>query len=246
MAVKTAYVSKLGKDYKVSTNFALKEMQCKDGSDEVLYSTELLEMLEKLRSYGGFTITINSGYRTASYNKAIGGATASQHLKGTAADVIVKKDDIPVNAEKICCLAQTLGFKGIGYISKTAVHLDMRKSGSYRGDERSNYSSNVGNDFYSYFNIDSVAIKALAVKRMDITKEEDEMTQEQFDQMMENYLARLKAANPSDWSEEERTWAEKNHLILGDTDGNKQYKAYCTREQMVTFLYRLYKKIKGE
>lgn len=246
MSIKTAYISKRGKDYKISSHFSLGEMQCHDGSDKVLYSAELLKMLEKLRAYGGFTITVNSGYRTVSYNEAIGGATASQHLQGTAADVVVKKDDIPVNAKKICCLAQTLGFKGIGYISQTAVHLDMRESGSYRGDERSNYSSNVGNDFYRYFNIDSAAIKALAVKSIDITKEEDEMTQEQFDQMMENYLARLKAANPSNWSEEERTWAEENHLILGDTDGNKQYKAYCTREQMVTFLYRLYKKIKGE
>jgi hypothetical protein len=72
------------------------------------------------------------------------------------------------------------------------------------------------------------------------------MTQEQFDQMMENYMSRLKAANPSDWSEEERKWAEENHIIIGDGNGNMQYKAYCTREQMVTFLYRLFKKIKGE
>jgi hypothetical protein len=246
MSIRKAYISKLGTDYKISDHFNLGEMQCKDGSDLVLYSTELMEMLEKLRSYGGFTITINSGYRTAAYNKSIGGATESQHMKGTAADVVVNKNGIAVDAEKICCLAQTLGFYGIGYISETAVHLDMRESGSYRGDERSNYSNNVGNDFYSYFNINKSVIESLKVMATNEMKEEDEMTQEQFDQMMENYMSRLKAANPSDWSEEERKWAEENHIIIGDGNGNMQYKAYCTREQMVTFLYRLFKKIKGE
>lgn len=56
MSVKTAYISKLGKDYQISTHFKLSEMRCKDGSDKVLYSTELLNKLEELRSYGGFTM----------------------------------------------------------------------------------------------------------------------------------------------------------------------------------------------
>ncbi|HMM05262.1 MAG TPA: D-Ala-D-Ala carboxypeptidase family metallohydrolase [Clostridiales bacterium] len=244
MSIKTAYISKLGKDYQISRNFALKEMQCKDGSDMVLYSSELLEKLEKLRAYGGFTVTINSGYRTVAYNKKIGGASNSQHLKGAAADIVVKKDGKIVNAKLICCLCQTLGFKGIGYISANAVHVDMRESGTYRGDERSDYRSNVGNDFYSYFKIALSVIEKLKIRTT--AKEEDEMTQEQFDQMMENYLARLKVKTPSDWSKEERAWAEKNRLIIGDAEGNKQYKAYCTREQMVMLLYRLYQKIKGE
>ncbi len=244
MSVKAVYMSKFGKDYKISEHFTLGEMQSHDGADKVLYSTELLEKLEELRSYGGFTIAINSGYRTDTYNKKIGGATASQHLKGMAADIIVKKDGVTVDAKKICCLAQTLGFAGIGYISANAVHLDMRESGSYRGDERNNYSSNVGNDFYSYFKIDPSVIEKMKIRTT--AKEEDEMTQEQFDQLMENYLARLKVKPPSDWSKEERAWAEANKLIVGDADGNKQYKAYCTREQMVMLLYRLYKKIKGE
>lgn len=245
MSVQTVYVSKLGEDYKISEHFALKEMRCKDGSDKVLYSSELIDMLEKLRAYGGFTLTINSGYRTAAYNKKIGGATSSQHVKGTAADVIVKKDGAAIDAKKICCLCQTLGIKGIGYISANAVHVDMRESGSYRGDERSGYSGNVGDDFYSYFNIKKAVISALK-KRTGETEGDDDMTQAQFNQMMDNYLATLKTEEPSDWSKEERAWAEENGIIVGDTGGEKQYKAFCTREQMVTFLYRLFHKIKGE
>lgn len=179
MSIKTAYVSKLSAEYAISTNFKLSEFQCKDGSDKVLYSTEFLDMLEKLRAYGGFTVTINSGYRTAAYNKKIGGASASQHIQGTAADVVIKKNGTVVNGRTICCLCQTLGFKGIAYISATAVHLDMRESGSYRGDERSGYGNNV-NDFYRYFGLNISQITALkkATEANTITKnntKEEEM-----------------------------------------------------------------------
>ena len=73
-------------------------------------------MLEKLRAYGGFTVHINSGYRSPSYNRKIGGASKSQHTLGTAADIVVKKNGKTVSAKKICCLCQDLGFKGVAYI----------------------------------------------------------------------------------------------------------------------------------
>ena len=54
--------------------------------------------------------------------------------------------------------------------------------------------------------------------------EEEEMTQQQFDAMMENYLKRLAQQTPAGWSAEARAWAEKNGLIAGDEAGNKQYR----------------------
>lgn len=169
MSIKTVYSSKAGRDYALSPHFTLGEFACKNGADEVRYSTDLLDKLEELRSYGGFTVSINSGYRTAAYNKKIGGASNSQHIKGTAADIVIRKDGKVVNAKLICCLCQSLGFKGIGYISANAVHVDMRTSGSYRGDERKGYSGNVGGDFYKYFGIDKTQITALKVQE---TKQE--------------------------------------------------------------------------
>lgn len=178
MGVTTKKLSQYGSQYKISEHFTLGEFACKDGSDAVKYSTDLLSMLEKLRSYGGFTITINSGYRTASYNKKIGGASKSSHIDGVAVDVVVKRDGKVVNSKLICCLAQTLGFKGIGYISSNAVHLDMRASGSYRGDERGGYAGNVGGDFYKYFSITPKQVTDLKVtvpKPVEPKKEDDEM-----------------------------------------------------------------------
>lgn len=69
--------------------------------------------------------------------------------------------------------------------------------------------------------------------------EGEEVTQEQFNAMMNTYLTQLAEKDAAEWSAEEREWAESNGLIQGDGTGRKQYKAFCTREQMVVFLKRL-------
>lgn len=235
MAVIEYSIKKLGRDFKVSEHFTLGEFASKDGADKVLYSEELLSKLEELRAYGGFTITVNSGYRTASYNRKIGGASLSQHVEGTAADIAVKKDGTAVDARLICCLCQTLGFKGVAYISSRSLHVDMRKSGTYRGDERSGYSNNVGGDFYKYFKVTKAQVEALK-------KEEEEMTQNEFNQMMNTWISQQAAKDPSDWSAAARDWAEKNGVISG-TGSGYSYLAYCTREQMVQFLYNFYNNV---
>lgn len=74
-------------------------------------------------------------------------------------------------------------------------------------------------------------------------KGEEEMTQEQFNKMMDVYLTQQEAREPSDWSADARNWAEGEGIIAGDTNGNKMYKAFCTREQMVVFLRRLAQKL---
>lgn len=244
MAVKTASIKSLGRDYKISPHFKLSEMACKDGSDKVLYSTELMAKLEELRAYGGFTVSINSGYRTPAYNKKIGGASRSQHRFGTAADIVVKKNGAVVNAKKVCCLCQSLGFKGIGYISANATHVDMRASGSYRGDELRGFSGNVGGDFYRYFNISKAEIEALRASQEPEKPAENmevkTVTQTEFNAMMYSWIASQAAKEPGEWSAEARAWAESNGIIKG-TGAGMSYGAYCTREMMIEFLYRFSK-----
>lgn len=235
-----AYISKVGRDHWISPHFSIGEMACKDGSDEVLYSTELMSMLEKLRAYGGFTVHINSGYRSPSYNRKIGGASKSQHTKGTAADIVVKKDGKTVSGKLVCCLCQYLGFKGIGYISESAVHVDMRESGSYRGDERKGYSGNVGGNFFEYFGMTKAMVEALKDKE----QEEEKVTQQQFNDMMNVWISQQAAKEPEEWSKDDREWAEANGIIKG-TGAGYSYRSYCTREQMVAFLHRLYETVAG-
>lgn len=75
-------------------NFTIEELKCKDGSpvpiEYLNNAMKLLDNLQVLRDYLGEPVRINSGYRSPAYNKAIGGAKNSQHMKATAADITVK------------------------------------------------------------------------------------------------------------------------------------------------------------
>lgn len=81
--------------------------------------------------------------------------------------------------------------------------------------------------------------KARLTAPVQPVKEEDEdMTQEQFNKMMDTYLDGISKQNPDSWSAKAREWAESIGLIKGNANGSKNYKSFCTREQMVQFLYR--------
>lgn len=77
----------------LSKNFTLSEMDCKSGAEtppEVLENLkELAANLQVLRDHLGKPIRINSAYRSPAHNAKIGGAKKSQHLLGTAADIVV-------------------------------------------------------------------------------------------------------------------------------------------------------------
>lgn len=88
-------------------------------------------------------------------------------------------------------------------------------------------------------------IKGYGRPDYSIVEEEDEMTQDKFNEMMDAWLKRQAEKPPFDWSEEARSWAEGNGLIRGDENGNKQYQSFCTREQLMTFLHRLTNMLKG-
>ena len=45
------------------------------------------EVLDPAREILGGPVTVNSGYRCAKHNREVGGVSASQHLRGEAADI---------------------------------------------------------------------------------------------------------------------------------------------------------------
>ncbi|MBQ7986612.1 MAG: DUF882 domain-containing protein, partial [Clostridia bacterium] len=122
MAIKT-YSRKKNGNLKLSANFKVKEFACKDGSDYILIDTVLVEFLQKIRDHFGKSVTINSAYRNATYNRKIGGVSNSQHVKGTAADIMVKgvkPEDVAKYAEYIMPDKGGIGLYG------TFVHVDTR------------------------------------------------------------------------------------------------------------------------
>lgn len=111
----------------LSANFKVKEFACTDGSDPIFIDSELVTVLQKIRTYFGKSVTITSAYRTPAKNKAVGGETYSQHLYGRAADIKVKG----IAPKKVAAYAEKLlpNKGGIGTYS-TFTHVDVRSAKS--------------------------------------------------------------------------------------------------------------------
>lgn len=107
----------------LTKNFKVREFACSDGTDVIFISHDLVVVLQKIRDHFGKPVNINSAYRTPAKNKKVGGATYSQHLYGTAADITISG----VSPEEVAEFAETLLPKtgGIG-IYKTFTHVDVR------------------------------------------------------------------------------------------------------------------------
>jgi hypothetical protein len=95
----------------------------------------------------------------------------------------------------------------------------------------------VRNDVWALMNSTNIVTPEVPVIKPEV-KEEEEMTQEQFNIMMNNWIADQAKKAPGDWSADARAWGEKNGLINGDTSGNKMYKKMLTREEFISVLYR--------
>ena len=109
-------------EVQISKNFKVKEFRCKDGSDKILIDTDFVaNKLQKIRDGLGAPVTINSAYRTESYNKKVGGAKSSYHMKGQAFDIVVK-GHTPLEVARF---EQTIGITGIIQYN-TFVHVDSR------------------------------------------------------------------------------------------------------------------------
>lgn len=106
----------------VSTNFKVKEFKCNDGSDKIIVDTEFVKnVLQKIRAHFNSAVTINSAYRTPSYNKKVGGAASSYHVKGRAFDIVVKGK----TPSEVAKYARSIGVKGVIEYN-TFVHIDSR------------------------------------------------------------------------------------------------------------------------
>ena len=116
---------------KVTANFNKEEFDCADGTQmpiEVFNNViELAESLEVLRAHFNAPITINSAWRTATYNRQAGGAVNSQHLSGKASDVVVSgvPPEEVANAIEFLIECGLMKEGGVGRYD-TFTHYDIR------------------------------------------------------------------------------------------------------------------------
>ena len=143
MAIKT-YTKNVEK--KLSTNFSSTEFDCHGSGccSTTQIDEKLVEYVQKIRDHFGKPVTVSSGYRCATHNKNIGGATGSKHSKGQAADIYIDG----VKPAEIAKYAESLGILGIGLYETDKdghfVHVDTRTSKSFWYGQNEAYRSTFG------------------------------------------------------------------------------------------------------
>ena len=116
----------------ITDHFRLDEFRCSDGTPvpERYYENvaQLCRELEVIRAEYKRPVTILSGYRSPAYNKKVGGAKNSFHMKGMAADIVVAGIPAPVLYTRIDRMMTSLGLLHNGGLGKykNFVHVDIR------------------------------------------------------------------------------------------------------------------------
>ncbi|MET4294703.1 uncharacterized protein YcbK (DUF882 family) [Bradyrhizobium sp. LB8.2] len=90
-----------------------------------------LSKLDVARSFCSFPWRVTAGYRTAAHNKLIGGASASRHLTGEAADIACTDSS---SRYAIVAAAIKAGIKGIEVCDRH-IHLDNRSKPTLWSDK---------------------------------------------------------------------------------------------------------------
>lgn len=206
--IRTYSLSRDGGKY-ASKDFKVREFRCKDGNDKILIDDALVNYLQKIRDYFDAPVTINSAYRTASHNKAVGGASSSQHLRGTAADIVVKG----VTPLKVAQYAEYIGARGIGKYS-TFTHVDARP-GLSRWDQTSGKQI-VVSTFGGQWQF----------------KEENDVTEERVKELIQEALSGEGKPAP-EWAKKEWETAR----MVGMTDGTRP-EGYAKRDEVAAMIIR--------
>ena len=121
------YAGTTGGTAPASAHFKASEFKCHDGTEvpAKFYANlqRLMALLEQIRSAcGNRAVIINSGYRTAAYNKKVGGAPLSQHLLAKAADIRVEG----MTAKQVYDIANRLNPNGGVGRYDSFTHVDVR------------------------------------------------------------------------------------------------------------------------
>lgn len=110
----------------LSRNFSRIEFACRCcGKADI--DPRLVDALQELRDLANAPIRVTSGYRCLEHNRVVGGAKQSRHLRGHAADIVIKSLSVTGMYE---LAEQVAAFRngGIGvYPEQGFVHVDIRE-----------------------------------------------------------------------------------------------------------------------
>jgi uncharacterized protein YcbK (DUF882 family) len=124
----TKYSLRIDGKTRLSPNFKIKEFRSRCSADEILIDPRLVKVLQHIRDALGRPVKINSGYRTPAHNARVGGSRTSQHMIGTAADIVSPG----VSTVDLCRAAENAlaahGIAGGIILYNSFVHVDVRAS----------------------------------------------------------------------------------------------------------------------
>lgn len=177
---------------RITTHFHSTEFRCKCGCGRIYIDEGLVNKLEQLfTKLNASKCIISSGYRCSKHDKNVGGSGYGQHTKGLAADCCYyDKNGNIIPSKIVVCVAYDSGlFNGMANIKGNLyTHLDIRTTGTYRGDETRGNSSYWSNP-YSYYGVS----KADVEKYTGVEKSIDVLVQEVLDGKHGNGEARKKS-----------------------------------------------------
>lgn len=105
-------------------NFSPQEMASRR-EGELMITEAAMDKLQALRELLGKPMIVNSAYRSAAHNAAVGGAKDSYHMKAEAFDVRMDNQ----NPQEFEAAARKVGFTGFGYYVKNGfMHIDIGPS----------------------------------------------------------------------------------------------------------------------
>lgn len=120
--------------------FKMEEFRCRccgglppDAQENIRALVEAV--LDPARERYGGPVTVNSGYRCAKHNREVGGVSASQHLRGEAADITVVNSEKIIDKSELARLKQIIIDNGrfdqlIDY--GTFLHVSWKRNGGNR------------------------------------------------------------------------------------------------------------------
>lgn len=181
----SVYVLPYNSKQQLSPHFNAQELRCKcGGTHNITVDTDLLDKMEKIASIVAdiegvnskeVHITVSSANRCKTHDINVGGDGYGMHTLGKAMDFQVTCEGKIVNTKLIACIAQEIGFTGIGRIPCTIgdyIHCDVGTLASHGckkwlGDEtvKGGTSGSVINEPQTYWDY-------YGLKRSDYFKDE--------------------------------------------------------------------------
>ena len=143
MSVKT-YAKRVST--KLSENLNVSEFACHGSGccTTVKIDEQLVKYVQMIRDHFGKPVTVTSGYRCPAHNRAVGGATASYHARGQAADIVVQG----VAPAEVAKYAESIGIKGVGLYETDKdghfTHIDTRTMKAFWYGQGQAYRSTFG------------------------------------------------------------------------------------------------------